>query len=481
MAVLVVAVLLALALSAPAQAATATVKSASGEVPVTTVELVAAPGERNDVEVKMSATEVTFRDAGTAPAAGNGCVVLLDTARCTLPPPAAGTLSFLLITVRAGDRDDRVRIPRPGAAPMGQLLVLLATDGGDGNDDLGADTPPFSEDPDFENGQTVFIAMQEGGTGDDTLTGGAGTDQLAGGPGRDTLRGGTGDDLLVGDGAGLVEGIVGSLFATEPSADIAEPPLETPGDDTLDGGAGSDLVSYGARRGPVKVDLADAGPDGEAGESDTLTGIENVSGGMNGNDLRGDDTANELTGGDTGVDRIAGGGGDDSLLGGGGRNVLDGGAGDDRLSGAAKGSRCGAGLDHVTAGTAALDGVAMRRDCELFDIGGFFAPAALRFRPVRRSGGDLLLDAVAFKSPVPQEDGPEGELTLKLEIRKVGGGVLATGTADVPKGSTKGTDFTIRVHLTARGKRTVRSLKRARVKITGAGGRPEIDLPVAKR
>ena len=125
----------------------------------------------------------------------------------------------------------------------------------------------------------------EGGAGDDVLQGGAGGDVLFGGAGDDTLYGGDGDDTLSG-GAG---------------------------DDTLAGGAGDDTVDYSyLTDGGVQVDLAN-GTATAAGETDSLSGIENVVGSAGNDRLTGDESDNLLTG-------LAG---DDTLEGGGGIDTVD--------------------------------------------------------------------------------------------------------------------------------------------------------------
>jgi Ca2+-binding RTX toxin-like protein len=468
------AVLLLLCCAAPAGAATATVKSTPGDISVVAVELAAGAGERNDVEVRISGTEVSFRDAGTNPAAGGGCVALLDTARCAIAPAGGDAFMALVVTVRGGDGDDRVRFVRPSATPPGHILVLLAGDGGAGADDLAADTPAFSEEADFESGGAILLGILEGGDGDDVVTGGDGNDFLAGGAGRDRLAGGAGADVLGGDTAGMVDGFIKAFSAPE---EIAEgSPLGTPqtlGDDTLDGGAGDDTADYGGRTEPLKVDLGDPAADGSPGESDVLAGVEHVEGGDGPNDLRGDDATNRLTGG-KGDDRIAGGGGDDELRGGKGLNVLDGGAGDDLLEGPGKGSRCGAGTDRLRPVTLAIDGVAMRRDCELADVGGIVSPATLRLKPVRRRGAELLLDAIAYLSPFLSGDGA----SVKVVVSKTSGKALASETIELPKGSKGGSPYTMHLKLTARARRAVRSLKRVRITVVTPGARLSVDLPL---
>jgi Ca2+-binding RTX toxin-like protein len=195
----------------------------------------------------------------------------------------------------------------------------------------------------------------------DTLHGGGLTDIIEGGNGADRLFGMGGNDTLVG-GAG---------------------------NDILNGGTGLDSVSYNAATAAVTINLALTGAQaaGNLG-SDTLTGIENLTGSKFNDILTGNATANVLTGG-LGNDRLNGGAGNDTasyataaaavtvnlglsaaqntggggrdtllgienligskfndtLTGNGGANTLTGGAGNDRLAG-------GAGTDTAAYGNA---------------------------------------------------------------------------------------------------------------------------------
>jgi Ca2+-binding RTX toxin-like protein len=119
--------------------------------------------------------------------------------------------------------------------------------------------------------------------GNDTLLGGDGNDALDGGAGSDTLLGGDGDDTLDGGD----------------------------GDDTLNGYNGDDTASYVSAATGVTVSLAIAGAQDTVGAgSDTLAGIENVSGSAYADTLTGGADANVLGGG-AGNDTINGGGGND--------------------------------------------------------------------------------------------------------------------------------------------------------------------------
>ena len=120
--------------------------------------------------------------------------------------------------------------------------------------------------------------------GNDTINGLAGNDTLNGGSGNDTLNGGDGDDSLIG---GL-------------------------GNDTLNGGAGTDTADYSGAGAAVTINLTTGAGSGGAG-TETLTGVENVTGTTFADTLTGDGNANVLRGGG-GVDTLSGGGGADQLI-----------------------------------------------------------------------------------------------------------------------------------------------------------------------
>ncbi len=161
------------------------------------------------------------------------------------------------------------------------LAAVVATGGSDGNDTLAGDASA------------------------NTLKGYGGNDVLDGGAGNDTLYGGYGDDRLIGGD----------------------------GNDVLDGGAGVDMADYSGAIGGLTVDLSSSyGQNTGSSGLDTLTGIENLTGGAFDDKLIGDANANRLDGG-AGVDILRGGGGGDTLLGGAGADMLNGGSGDDTLDG----------------------------------------------------------------------------------------------------------------------------------------------------
>ncbi|MGP6089380.1 hypothetical protein [Antarctobacter jejuensis] len=139
-----------------------------------------------------------------------------------------------------------------------------------------------------------------GRDGDDSILGGSADDDLRGENGNDTLRGGAGRDTLRGGD----------------------------GNDTLDGGAGdADRADYRDDPGGVHADLVSGTATDGHGDTDTLIGIENVTGNGFDDTLLGDGNDNSLVG-KGGNDSIDARGGNDYVEGGAGNDTLNGGAGD---------------------------------------------------------------------------------------------------------------------------------------------------------
>ncbi|MEF8756328.1 MAG: calcium-binding protein [Accumulibacter sp.] len=204
-----------------------------------------------------------------------------------------------------------------------------------------------------------------GGAGNDTLDGGAGNDRLWGGSGADSLLGGDGSDSYYVDhtgdsvsetnanpatggtdqvlsylasttlGAHVENGRILATGAANLTGNALDNLLDAgTGNNLLDGAGGNDTVSYlyGASSG-VSVSLAILGAQATGGSgSDTLAGIENLSGSIYDDSLTGDGNANRLTGAQ-GNDFLNGGAGNDSLDGGAGNDTLWGGTGADSLTG----------------------------------------------------------------------------------------------------------------------------------------------------
>ncbi len=238
-------------------------------------------------------------------------------------------------------------------------------DGGIGDDTVngggGVDTAHY-EDSDIASGVNVSLmiagAQNTGGAGIDTLIaienlygsqfgdqltgntaanalyGAGGNDKINGGDRADSLDGGAGNDVLNGgSGADALRGQAGA--------------------DKLNGGGGVDTAFYdGVTAGGVSVSLAVFGAQNTGGAgTDTLAGIENLSGSQFVDTLTGDG-GNNLLQGNGGADTLRGSGGDDTLQGGDGSDSLYGGNGDDVLLGLNHNDALngGAGADHMEGG-----------------------------------------------------------------------------------------------------------------------------------
>ncbi|WP_425046075.1 LamG-like jellyroll fold domain-containing protein [Primorskyibacter sp. S87] len=158
-----------------------------------------------------------------------------------------------------------------------------------------------------------------GGEGDDYMSGAANNDQMIGAEGNDTIEGGTGDDTIDGGigndrlngdlGDDVLKGGAGSDWLTPGS-----------GSDMIDGGAGTDMVSFFDLSKSVRV-LLKNGTVESGTDSNTIVGVENVTGSVFGDYIEGNDGANRLRGlGD--YDWMVGSGGGDTFDGGNGRDMV---------------------------------------------------------------------------------------------------------------------------------------------------------------
>ncbi|MEY8881336.1 hypothetical protein [Donghicola sp. XS_ASV15] len=198
-----------------------------------------------------------------------------------------------------------------------------------------------------------------GKDGNDLLDGGAGDDYIRPGAGVDTINGGEGSDELSYADAGAVSVDMVSGIATEADGNVdtfesiesvqgsseGDSIIGDDGDnliaglngsDTLEGGAGFDRLSfwtedyYGATDG-VTVDLSAGIAIDGWGNTDFITGFEQVEGGDFDDTIAGDSGDNRVFGND-GDDLIDGAEGDDSIDGGDGNDTINGGSGEDWLS-----------------------------------------------------------------------------------------------------------------------------------------------------
>jgi Ca2+-binding RTX toxin-like protein len=163
-----------------------------------------------------------------------------------------------------------------------------------------------------------------------TVTGTSGSDVLEGSSSRDIICGLGGNDTIKGLGDN-------DLLNGGPGADKL---FGGQGDDTLDGGGSDfDSAAYSDSKTPITASLVTNTATGEG--SDTLLGIENLTGGHKADSLTGSDSNNVLSGrggadeifGLDGVDKLTGGISDDSLRGGAGNDTVTANGGSDDLFG----------------------------------------------------------------------------------------------------------------------------------------------------
>ena len=164
----------------------------------------------------------------------------------------------------------------------------------------------------------------DGGRGNDTISGGGGPDRLVGGAGDNGLSGGAGDDVLDGSVAYTDDAFDGGDGDDSMVGDASSP-------ETFIGGDDVDLVTY-LRDGDVTVRMDDLANDGEPGEGDKVSSVEDIITGSGNDRVVASATANEIDTG-RGNDVVDAGGGSDGVTGGAGRDQLTGGTGVDSLFG----------------------------------------------------------------------------------------------------------------------------------------------------
>jgi Ca2+-binding RTX toxin-like protein len=317
-----VAFLLACActLIVPSLANAATVEASSDGPFGRSLTLQAGAGELNTVttageSLGANQQRTTFHDETTPLVAGDGCMQTTPN-RVTCETNGTPVLSFLL-----DDGNDRLTFDSAS-------FFRVVARGGTG-DDVIADTV-VGNVPSYGN-EVLGEAGNDQLTSRGVVHGGDGSDRIEGGPYADTLIGGTGNDVVFGrEGNDQLSGGNGHYGgAVQPGSDLLDGGV---GDDALDdqdrgsrtvqqinsdvivGGLGDDtVISYQNRVADLYVDLSQPRRDGQSGEGDDLSGVENVNGGDGDDQLYGDGDANRLFGG-AGDDDLAGRGGDDMLM-----------------------------------------------------------------------------------------------------------------------------------------------------------------------
>ena len=386
----------ACALITPSVAGAATV-TATGEYG-RGLTLQAGPAELNTVTTSAESLgagrqRTTFRDETAPLVAGSGCVQTAPNT-VTCETEWAPKVDFLL-----DDGDDRLTFD------SGRLDWAVAR-GGTG-DDVITDTA-IDSSPDFAqqvygdagNDQLTSRGLVHGGDGADRVEGGPYVDTLVGGPGDDFVFGREGNDQLYGgngpsgsdflSGSDLLDGGAGN--DTFDDEDRRSRTVQQINSDVVVGGPGDDSVSsYQNRVANLQVDLSESRRDGQSGEGDDLSGVENITGGDGDDELYGDGDANRLLGG-AGDDDLVGRGGDDMLMATQG-DTASGDRGRDRIliyRDSTGYVRCASGRDFVTLFPYTFDGrgrdtrmaARISKTCEKMEWKGVsFRPTPTRIRP----------------------------------------------------------------------------------------------------
>jgi Ca2+-binding RTX toxin-like protein len=182
--------------SAPAGAATVTFTSPNEDLVRDTLEYAAAPGERNQLSVRLQGGAYALRERGVPLSAGAGCRLRSPDVLCD-----GATADQNPAVINLGDRNDSATIAVFG------INVL----GGPGNDTLVV----------ARNARPGFVDAATPNDGDGLL-GGNGNDRLYGGANDDSLDAGRGNDLIVtGGGRNDVNGGAGNdvIYSTNHRTD----------------------------------------------------------------------------------------------------------------------------------------------------------------------------------------------------------------------------------------------------------------------
>ena len=363
------------------------------------------------------------------------------------------------------------------AVPAGITVTMI---GGGGNDALKDDN---------RDGRTVLRGSDGNdtlyaGPGNDDVDGEGGNDDVQGQAGNDTVRGGAGNDTVSGDG-----------FAD-------------PGTDVIDGGDGVDTIEEWTQPSSdynpaIALSFDGVANDGRPGENDNVTGFENVVSHANGT-FAGSDAPEKFTvwaniangpstitgnGGDdqlTGMDyddTMDGGAGNDRVEGGIGHDTITGGPGKDTLFGEGDGNYCGiyeckipfgndtinardGEADQVDCGvgtdTAIVDALDTVANCEKVDVGAGPGPGgggggAKDGLSVATKAKRQALLAKGLKLQMACAGACKVSAKLTLKGKPVGSGartLISAGTAKVT------------VKLSKRGKRKLRTLRKASLRLT---------------
>lgn len=353
------------------------------------------------------------------------------------------------------------------------------------------------------------------GAGDDTFTGGDGNDVVHGGDGHDYLVRSAGNDQHFGEGGNddIMGGPGNDVEDGGPgddrigfSAGITND--DDQGADTVRGGDGTDKLLLNGHAGGMTITLDGLANDGAPGEGDNIAAdFEHIEG----------TGANDVFTGSPGPDKFLGGGGNDEIHGAGGDDNLSGEGGDDRVFGEAGNDKVEGtnGADKVDGGPGLDQIYGDIAGCSVFcsfDPDEIFARDGERDTVDCGGGADTAhvdgLDIVAFCTVVDRQDltplaSPPGPAPLRAPELQVPGTIrskalLSRGLAVrlTCSGACKGVAelryrskklgsarasllkdgrVTIVVKMSAKGKKTLRSLKSGkltlRLTVTDAAGK----------
>jgi glucose/arabinose dehydrogenase len=273
----------------------------------------ATGGAFNAQQVRFLQADVTYEDVP-----GNQAPVLFGGAARSLAVPENTAGAFLLPVATDAE---------------GDALAWRILTGGDGalfRIDRATGALSFQAPPDFEapldadgdNTYALTIAVTDpsGARARQELTVTVADMAAEGGV---VLRGTNGPDLLrITPGTQIVQGLNGDDTILAAAGD---------GSQLIRGDNGTrDTYSLAQTSAAATVSLASGVATSSATGSDTLEGIENVTGGGGGDSITGNSRANTLSGGG-GADTLTGGSGNDLLIGGAGADWLDGARGADRI------------------------------------------------------------------------------------------------------------------------------------------------------
>lgn len=213
-------------------------------------------------------------------------------------------------TIDGGNGNDWLNFSGTAGATVDLRVTTAQTTG------YGTDTITNIEKLSGGAGANTFIGNDFanhflGQGGNDRLVGNGGADTLDGGLGNDHLDGGAGSDVLLG-------------------GDGNDTLIASTGNDVMSGGNGSDTILITGSTGAT-IDLRITSGQFTGYGNDTITGVENLTGGTGNDRFTGSASANILSG-NGGSDTLSGGTGMDILIGGAGNDMLYGGLDQDRDS-----------------------------------------------------------------------------------------------------------------------------------------------------